>query len=219
MNRIIKAFCSWSGGKDSCLSLYRALKKGINIKYLFTMFKEDGLRSRGHGLRPEVIKKQAELLEMNFIYGQATWNDYESIFKEKMLLLESKGVKIGVFGDIDLEPHRKWVIDACSHTNIEVYHPLWKEERRHIIEEFVDLGFKSLITTINNNVMSKRYLGQVFDSKMIKELEELKIDPCGENGEFHTVVIDGPIFKESLKLEKKGITDVQNYSMLDFILK
>lgn len=213
-----KAFCSWSGGKDSCLSLYKALEKGINVEYLFTMFKEDGTRSRSHGLRPEIIKKYAELLDMNVVYGQATWANYEEVFKEKMSLLESKGINMGLFGDIDLEENRQWVIKACSHTKIEVYHPLWKEERRNIIEEFVDSGFKSLIIAVNTDVMPKNYLGRVFDKQLISEFGELGIDPCGENGEFHTVVFDGPIFKHSLKLKKKEIVEIQNYSMLDFEL-
>lgn len=213
------AFCSWSGGKDSCLSLYKALEKGINVEYLFTMFKEDGTRSRSHGLRPEIIKRYGELLNMNVIYGQATWNNYEDVFKRNMSYLESQGVEMGIFGDIDIEENRQWVIETCSHTKIEVYHPLWQEERRKIIEKFVDLGFKSLIISVNLNVIPQSYLGRVFDKNLIEEFIELGIDPCGEKGEFHTVVIEGPIFKDALKLKKKGIINVLNYCMLDYELE
>ncbi|WDV46664.1 diphthine--ammonia ligase [Clostridiaceae bacterium M8S5] len=213
-----KGFCSWSGGKDSCLSLYRAIKKGIKVEYLFTMFKEDGLRSRGHGIKPEIIKKQSELLNMNFISGEATWQDYENVFKQKVTMLEAKGLNIGVFGDIDIDDHRQWVIDACRHTNLEIYHPIWLENRRDIINEFVDLGFKAIITTVNSEVMSKDYLGKVFNKELIKEFEEIGIDACGENGEFHTLVIDGPLFKEQLELKKGEIIKVGNYYMLDLDL-
>jgi uncharacterized protein (TIGR00290 family) len=219
MNKQYKGFCSWSGGKDSCLSLYRAMKKGIKVEYLFTMFKEDGLRSRGHGLKPEIIKKYAELFDMNLVYGKATWGEYEEIFKEKMSYLENKGVNIGIFGDIDLIDHREWVMKACSHTNMEVYHPLWQEARRKIIEEFVDEGFQSIIVTLNGDLMPKEYLGRVFDKSLIQEFEDLGIDPCGENGEFHTAVIDGPIFKTPLKLKKKEMIKIQNYWMLDLELE
>ncbi len=218
MNKLYKAFCSWSGGKDSCLSLYRALREGIEVKYLFTMFTEDGLRSRGHGIKQDIIKKYAELFDMNLIYGEATWQDYEDVFKEKMTLLEKQGVNMGIFGDIDLMEHREWVVKACSHTDIEVYHPLWQEDRRKIIEEFIDLGFKAVVVSINGDVMPKDYLGRVFDKSLINEFEDLGIDACGENGEFHTVVIDGPIFKEPLKLKQKAIIKVQNYWMLDLDL-
>ncbi|WP_066496847.1 diphthine--ammonia ligase [Abyssisolibacter fermentans] len=218
MNKENNAFCSFSGGKDSCLALHRALKEGIKVKYLFTMFKEDGQRSRGHGLKPEIIKKQAELLDMDLIYGEATWEDYENVFKEKMCLLEKEGAKIGVFGDIDIDDHREWVVKACDHTEIEVYHPIWQESRRKLIEEFVDLGFKAIIVTLNGDVLSKDYLGRVFDKTLIKEFEQLGIDACGENGEFHTIVIDGPIFKEPLKFARKDVIKIQNYYMLDLDL-
>lgn len=218
MHREYRAFCSWSGGKDSCLALYKALEKGINVEYLFTMFREDGTRTRGHGLKVEIIKKYAELFDMKLIYGKATWESYEKVFKEKVSLLQDAGMSMGIFGDIDLDVHKEWLIKACSHTDIEVYHPLWKEKRRKVIEEFVDLGFKSIIVTLKSDVMPKEYLGRVFDKSLIEEFEELGIDPCGENGEFHTAVIDGPIFKEPLKLKEKDIIKVKNYYMLDLEL-
>lgn len=212
------AFCSWSGGKDSCLSLYRAMQQGIRVEYLFTMFTEDGQRSRGHGIRPEIIQKQAELLNMKFIYGQATWDNYEEVFKTKMLELEGRGVNIGVFGDIDLEKHRQWVIGACKHTSIKVVLPLWQNQRRDIIEAFIDLGFKGIITTVNNDVLANEYLGVEFNKSLIEEFEQQGIDACGENGEFHTIVVDGPIFQEPLRLQYKEPLKVQNYSMLDLDL-
>ena len=219
MKKTYKGFCSWSGGKDSCLALYRSMKKGIKVEYLFTMFTETGERSRGHGLKPEIIKKYAEILDMKLVYGEATWGDYEALFKEKMTFLEKEGINIGVFGDIDLDQHREWVVEACGHTNIEVCHPLWKEKRRKIIEEFVECGFESIIVSLNADIMSKDYLGRKFDKSLIKELEDQGIDACGENGEFHTAVIDGPIFKEPLSLKHKEIIKVQNYLMLDLDLE
>jgi len=219
MNNEYRAFCSWSGGKDSCLALYRALKKGIKVEYLFTMLNEDGSRTRGHGLKPEIIKKYSELLDMDFIHGMAEWGGYEKVFKEKMSILEDKGINMGIFGDIDLIEHREWILNSCKDTNIEVFHPLWGETRKSIIEEFVDCGFKSIINTVNEDKLSKEYLGRVFDKTLIKEFEELGVDACGENGEFHTVVIDGPIFKEALKLKKKDIVQVGKYWMLDLDLE
>ncbi len=219
MNNEYRAFCSWSGGKDSCLALYRALEKGIKVEYLFTMLNEDGSRSRGHGLKPEIIKKYAELLDIDFIHGMATWGGYEKAFKEKMSILESKGINMGIFGDIDILAHREWLLETFKDTDIEVFHPLWGEKRKDIIEEFVDKGFKSIINTVNGEKLSKEYLGRLFDKTLITELEELGIDACGENGEFHTVVIDGPIFKEALKLKEKDIIQVDKYWMLDLELE
>lgn len=219
MNKEYKAFCSWSGGKDSCLALYRALKKGVKVEYLFTMFNEEGSRTRSHGLKPEIMKKYSELLNMNYIHGRAKWGEYEKVFKEKMIDLEGEGINMGIFGDIDLIEHKEWIHNALKHTNIEVFHPLWQEKRSDVIEEFVDCGFKSIINTVNGEKLSKKYLGRIFDKSLIKEFEELGIDACGENGEFHTVVIDGPIFKEPLKLKQKEIIQIDKYWMLDLELE
>ncbi len=155
MKKEYVAFCSWSGGKDSCLALYRALKKGIKVEYLFTMFNEEGSRTRSHGLKPEIIKRYSELLDMKAIYGNASWGEYEKVFKEKMIELENKGLNMGIFGDIDLIEHKKWIHDTLKDTNIEVFHPLWGEKRKDIIEEFVDSGFKSIINTVNGDKLSK----------------------------------------------------------------
>ena len=214
----IKTFCSWSGGKDSCLAMYKAIQQGYKIEYLFTMFQEDGSRSRSHGLKPEVMSKYAELLDMKSMCKKATWNDYEQQFKLAMTELEQLGVKAGVFGDIDLEDHRTWVKNACSHTNINVLHPLWQENRRSIIEEFIDLGFKSIIVTVNTDYIPKSYLGKEFTKELINELEALGVDACGENGEFHTAVIDGPIFKKPLNLIINEEIKINNYYMLDLNL-
>lgn len=219
MNNETKAFCSWSGGKDSCLALYRALQKGIKVECLFTMLNEDGSRSRGHGLKPEIIKKYSELLDMDYVHGMAAWGEYEKVFKEKIITLQNKGINMGIFGDIDLIEHKKWLVNTFKDTNIEVFHPLWGEERKAVIEEFVDSGFKSIINTINTEKLPEKYLGRVFDKALIKELEDLGVDACGENGEFHTVVLDGPIFKEPLKLKEKEHIQVGKYLMMDLDLE
>lgn len=219
MSKEYRAFCSWSGGKDSCLALYKALTKGIKVEYLFTMLNEDGSRSRGHGLRPEIMKKYSELLDIDYIHGMASWGGYEKAFKEKMSVLKHREINMGIFGDIDLVEHRQWVLNMFKDTGIEVFHPLWGYERKTVINEFVDSGFQSMINTVNKEKLSKKYLGRMFDKALIKELEELGVDPCGESGEFHTVVLDGPIFKEPLKLKENKIVEINQYWMLDLELE
>ena len=219
MNSNYTAFCSWSGGKDSCLALYRAMKQGIKIKYLLTMFTESGLRSRSHGLKPEIIKKHSEILNIPLICGKATWEDYEAVFKEKLLELELLGVNCGVFGDIDIDANRQWVVKACQHTAIKVLHPLWQESRREIIEEFLELGFKAIIVTVNTNYLDQKYLGQELSKYLISEFTNLGIDPCGEQGEFHTVVTDGPVFQQPLELIIGKKIKHDSYYMLDLYLR
>lgn len=213
------AFCSWSGGKDSCLALYRSLQDSINLVSLFTMCREDGVKSRSHGLYPDILKAQADSLGANLVMRQATWDDYEETFKDQMSKFESKDLDLGIFGDIDIDAHRQWVHDALSHTKINVLHPIWQESRRSLIEEFVDLGFEAMIVAVNTNYMPDSFLGRIFNKDLIVELEKLGVDACGENGEFHTVVTNGPIFKFPIELEISSIIKNGSSSMLDLSLK
>lgn len=214
-----KTFCSWSGGKDSCLSLYRAMAENYDVTTLMTMCREDGLKSRSHGLSPDILQKQADALGLDLVICSATWDDYESTFKTQMSRFEREYFDAGIFGDIDLEPHKKWVLDALSHTEMLAYHPIWQESRRSLIEEFVDLGFESMIVTVNTDFMDESFLGRKFDRELIFDLESIGVDACGENGEFHTIVTNGPIFKFPLKLDISSVIKRDQYRMLDLTLK
>ncbi|UAC48449.1 diphthine--ammonia ligase [Bacillus aquiflavi] len=193
-------FSSWSGGKDSCLALYRAIKEGGIPRYLFTMFQEDGKYSRAHNLPTTVLKKQAEALQIQLLTRNATWNSYEKHFLEGMEEMKKQGVFHGVFGDIDLDGHLEWVERVCASVNVSSYHPLWKEKRRAVLDEFIELGFKATIIVLKEAALPKTFLGKVLDKELVQEIESLGVDACGEEGEFHTVVTDGPIFFQPVQL-------------------
>jgi uncharacterized protein (TIGR00290 family) len=213
-----KTFCSWSGGKDSCLSLYRAIQENYEIKTLMTMCREDGLKSRSHGLSPEILTAQAKSLDLDLILCSATWDDYESVFKTQMSKFEREHYEAGIFGDIDLEPHKTWVLDALAHTEMIAHHPIWQESRRSLIEEFIDLGFEAIIVTVNTDLIDASFLGKTFNHELISELESVGVDACGENGEFHTVVTNGPIFKQPLNLKISDTIKKDQYLMLNLEL-
>ncbi|MCR3921680.1 MAG: diphthine--ammonia ligase [Firmicutes bacterium] len=191
-------FCSWSGGKDSCLSLYYALKNGGIPKRLLTMLIENGQRSRSHGLSLDLLNKQAELLNIPLSTKAATWDDYESIFIAALKDMKVDGIEVGVYGDIDLEGHRSWVNKVSQQANILVYHPLWQKPRREVLTEFIAAGFKATVIAVNEKQLGKEFLGVVIDEPLLKEFEKIGIDPAGENGEYHTVVTGGPIFKSDI---------------------
>lgn len=191
-------FCSWSGGKDSCLSLYRALTAGNQCASLFTMIDENGRYSRSHGLTPEALEAQAQSIGIPLRTSTASWGSYENKFKEQAMSFNREGILHGVFGDIDLEAHREWVKRVCSESGIRAHLPLWKGDRRELVEEFIDAGFKAIIVVVNTSKMPQRFLGHTMDKKLIMELESIGVDVCGENGEFHTFVYDGPLFKKEL---------------------
>lgn len=197
----IPFICSWSGGKDSAMAYYRAMKMGMKPKRLLTMFEENGGISKSHALPLEVLRAQAESLGVPLFIKEASWNSYESQFIDAMDQCRVQGITHGVFGDIDLEGHLEWVQKTCEKSGIVAVHPLWKEPRRRIIEELLDVGFEAWIVVVNTSMMPAEFVGRKFSKELIVELEELEIDACGENGEFHTVVVDGPIFSKRVPVK------------------
>lgn len=208
-------FCSWSGGKDSCLALYYAIQNKGTPKALITMLTQDGKRSRSHGMPVAVIQRQAKALGIPLIVCGASWDDYEERFVSAMGELKGKGIEYGVFGDIDLEPHLEWVERACASVTIRPYEPLWKRHRRDLLNEFLDLGFKATIISVKQGVLDKRFLGRTLDQQVITDMEKSGIDASGEMGEYHTMVTDGPIFSFEIHLEIKDVVVHDGYCFLD----
>ena len=196
-------FCSWSGGKDSCLAFYRAVGQSGRPRFLLTMLTEDGQRSRSHALPINLLQKQASALGIQLIVRSTSWDDYEKTFISTLLEFKKDGVQAGVFGDIDLEAHRQWTQRVCSVADIQSYQPLWKESRRDLLDELVGAGFKATIVAVKNDVLDKQFLGKTLDTDAIREIEKTGIDICGEEGEYHTVITDGPIFSTPLELNTK----------------
>jgi uncharacterized protein (TIGR00290 family) len=193
-------FTSWSGGKDSCLALYRAMQMGYNPQALFTMFSLENKISSAHRLSEDIIKAQAKAIGINLVIGKARFNDYEKVFVENIKDFKTQGVDYGIFGDIDLDEHRKWEEQVCSKADITALIPLWHEERKKLVQEFINLGFKAKIVVVNTTMMSSSFLGKDLSHELLDEIEESGADVCGENGEYHTIVYEGPLFKSSLKL-------------------
>jgi len=213
------AFSSWSGGKDSCLALYRAECGGLRIPYLFTMIEEGGQRSRSHGLRNSLLQAQANAMGKTWEYRSATWGDYETEFLAYLHQKKEQGLTHGVFGDIDLQAHRDWVERVCQTEDIQALLPLWQESRRDLIREFVRAGFVALIVTLDSERVPERFLGCAFTEDLIEEFEAMGLDACGENGEFHTVVLDGPIFRTPIQVQTGQVHKIGKYRQLDLIVK
>ncbi|MBU4259853.1 MAG: diphthine--ammonia ligase [Proteobacteria bacterium] len=217
MNAIKKKdfFCSWSGGKDSCLALYHAINNGGMAKYLLTMLNKDGSRTRSHGLSENVIKAQAASLGIPLVVGCSSWDDYEKVFVSAILEFKQGGIEYGVFGDIDLDEHLQWVERICSSAHLQAYEPLWKRSRMDLLEEFLDLGFRATIVSVKKSVLDKSFLGCSLSRKMVALLQKTGVDPSGEKGEYHTVVTDGPIFSAPINLVTKGIITRNDYNFID----
>ena len=200
-----QVMCSWSGGKDSCLALYRATKD-YQVSFLMTAMMESGEYSRSHGLTHQVLRAQADALKIPLLVFNTSWEEYESMLKNLIASVKQKHLIEGmIFGDIDLEAHKTWCDKLCQSQNIKSVYPLWLAPREELLSEFLELGFKAKIIAINEKKLPRDYLWKELDKELIEDFRERKIDLCGENGEYHSVVYDGPIFSQPLKIKNGDV--------------
>ncbi len=197
-------FCSWSGGKDSCFALYRALQMGYLPRVLLTMCIENGKRSRSHGLSLLILKAQADALKLPLVTQSTSWSNYRKNFITKLTELkqEFSDLSFGIFGDIEENTH--WEKELCTEIGFEAVLPLWKIDRKMAIHDFLNTGFQAVIVAVNAEKLEPYFLGKVINVSLMLEFDKLGIDLCGENGEYHTVVVDGPLFRKPLYLAKCG---------------
>jgi len=213
-----RAFVSWSGGKDCCQACYRAVASGTQISYLLNMVTEDGMRSKSHGLAAKWIEMQAKALGIPLIQWPAANNDYEARFKEILSTLKRGGITTGVFGDIDFTPHREWIERVCSETGIVPVLPLWGEDQRKVMANFIGSGFKAVVVATRAELLGKEWLGRRIDPDFVTDLNKLgNISPCGEAGEYHTLVINGPLFQKMMEILGTNTILKEGHWFLDIV--
>lgn len=209
-----KFIVSYSGGKDSTLALYHAMQVGKAIG-LIVMLEEQGLRSRSHAMNMDIIQAQANALGLPIITASSSWNDYETEFLKLLANAKQQGADVLVTGDLDMPEHGCWHDRITQQAELKLCMPLWQRPHREVIEEFIQLGFKTMIVTVNLNLgMKVDDLGKILTLDYIQELENRGIDPCGEGGEFHSTVIDGPLFTAPIAVRKGDILYHENYAFL-----
>ncbi|GAA0136190.1 diphthine--ammonia ligase [Paenibacillus sp. YSY-4.3] len=209
-----KFIASFSGGKDSTLALYKAMKIGEAIG-LIVMLEEEGHRSRSHGLPPAFLQAQAESIGLPLHTAASGWADYEENFIRLLENAKDQGAEVLVTGDLDMPAHRCWHDKVTKAAGLKLGMPLWEMNHRDVVEEFIHLGFVTVIVTVNVSLgMKEKDLGRVLTLDYVKELEARGIDPCGEGGEFHTAVINGPIFNMPISVNKGNIIRNGEYAFL-----
>jgi len=206
-----KVFASWSGGKDCCLALHRAVTGRLDVRYLANMVTGDGERSRSHGISSAVIRKQAEALGIPIMQQRTEGDNYEAQFITMLKVFEKEGIEGGVFGDIDFNPHRDWIERVCAEAGMTPHLPLWGEDQKKLMEELIDAGFEAVVIAVKAEIFGEEVLGQKIDRDFINQIDKMSrtrdITPCGEAGEYHTLVIDGPLFKKRLEItESRKVT-------------
>ena len=219
---MMKVAASWSGGKDSCFACYKAILDGFDVVHLLNFISEDGNRS-SHGLDAELLSIQSQAVEIPIVQSITTKNTYEQDFKKVVDILKQDNIQGIVFGDIYLQGHRDWIERVCNDVDIRPIFPLWGIDTEKIVHDFIDTGFDSIIVAIKAEILSEEWLGKKVDKNFIGKLKDIKIDPCGEAGEYHTFVIDGPLFKKRLRIldsdkvlkERYWLLDISRYEMID----
>jgi len=208
---------SWSGGKDSCMALYEALRRGCKVTHLVNFISNDEKRVRFHGTNADLIKQQGAAMGIKVAQYETDWDGYERDFKAGVRKMLPTGVKGMIFGDIYLDVHKEWVDRVCGEIGIEALEPLWGRPTDEILDQFIQLGFEAVIVGVNSRQMDEKWVGRKVDDSFRDYLKKNNIDPCGENGEYHTVVINGPIFLQPLSLTLGGVISKNEYRLLDIV--
>ena len=195
----IRFLTSWSGGKDSALAFWRARQSGAIPVGLLNMLAENGERSRSHGLPVAVLRAQAAALGLPMAFGPADWANYESVWVEQTrILVQNLNASHVVFGDIDLQAHRDWEEQVCAQAGVQAWLPLWQASRMDLLHEMLQLGMRALIVSARADCVD--LLGETLSHAVIRSLIERGADACGENGEYHTCLLDMPGFAQPLNV-------------------
>lgn len=215
MNQGLKAAVSWSGGKDSAFSLYRSISDGLEVSFLLNFINRDARRSMSHGLDPKLLVAQAEAVEIPIVQRETTWETYEEEFKRAVVELKQVGVNAVVFGDIDIEEHREWIERVCAELKVRPILPLWGDEPQRLLNEFIDAGFEAVVVCAKAELLGEEWLGRKVDASFVEGLKGIGVHPCGEQGEYHTLVTDGPIFKRRIEITPGEKVLREGYRFLD----
>ena len=205
-----KVVFSWSGGKDSALALHEFLKlDGYEVVSLLTTFSEEYGRVSMHGVRRELVEKQAESLglplEMVLVPKGSSNEEYEKRMGEFLIRQKSLGISAVVFGDIFLEDLRRYREENLARIGMKALFPVWKRnDTSGIAREFIRSGFKAVVVCVDSRVLGGSFAGREFDEEFLSDLPP-NVDPCGENGEFHSFTYAGPIFEKTIRF-KRGRT-------------
>ena len=197
-----KTYFNWSSGKDSALALHYLLQnRNYAVEQLITTVNSHYNRVSMHGLRKELLIAQTEAIGITSkiieLPEQPSMDVYENIMQKVTKELKDNHFTHSAFGDIFLEDLRNYRDQQLATQQIQTIYPLWKQNTTELINEFIDLGFKTIIVSANAKYFSSDFVGTIIDKDFINKLPK-DVDPCGENGEFHTFCFDGPIFKNPI---------------------
>jgi len=191
----MKFVASYSGGKESALAVHRAIKQGHTPIALITTYNTDANRSHFHGLTEEVLEKVSDALIIPLWLIKTSGEKYAEDFELTLFRAKEQGAEACVFGDIDIEGHIQWCSERCNNVGIAPFFPLLNQGRKDVVYELIDSGFVANITIVNTKYVKDDFLGKRLTKDVAEQIAAGGADICGENGEYHTFVSDGPCFR------------------------
>ncbi|MBN1803192.1 MAG: diphthine--ammonia ligase [Candidatus Lokiarchaeota archaeon] len=212
---------SWSSGKDSGYACYEAMNMGLDITCLLNIISKDSGLVDSHRVSKELVQTQAKLMDIPLIQAETNWDDYTKNFKFLISNFPSKNIKGIIFGDIfvpefQIQKHKLWAENICASAGLVAIEPLWNVRSKELPLKMLETGFEMIIVSIKKRLIGEEWLGRPFDSEFSCYIQNKgDIDPCGEKGEFHTVVLNCPMFKKKIKVLKTNKTENEKYCFLN----
>ncbi|MGB2631114.1 MAG: diphthine--ammonia ligase, partial [Candidatus Omnitrophota bacterium] len=208
---------AWSGGKDGCLALHRAMKdKNNRLACLLNFTSRQSARVSFHEIPPKLLQMQVEALGVPLLQAETTPDGYQEEYKAAVSsLVVPHEIDAMVFGDIYVDEHKEWVGQVCEDAGIQAIEPLWNENTEDLLREIIDAGFEVRIVSVKDGLIDKKWVGRKIDHEFLDHLKERGLDPCGEYGEYHSFVTDGPIFTRRIELLDTSVVKRWKYWVLD----
>ena len=210
-----KFIASFSGGKDSTLAIYRAINEGLKPFCLATAYKSDAILSWFHGMSAELLQNVSDSLSIPLKLIKTTGDKYNINFEKALKEAADNGAEVCVYGDIDIAGHFEWGNERCANAGLTPYFPLKNEDRKEIVHEFIDDGFSAVIKIVDTTRLPESFLGKMLTRETVAEIEKIGADVCGENGEYHTFVFDGPLFSNKVNYVVKEKIVQDKYAILN----
>ncbi|HOL16656.1 MAG TPA: diphthine--ammonia ligase [Bacillota bacterium] len=209
---------SYSCGKDSALALYRMISKGHKPIGLLVMVNQEQNRSWFHGVSRELLEAVSRSMNIPLLACSCRGEDYNAAMEEGLRHAKKLGAAAAAFGDIDIEDHRTWCSERSAAAELQPLFPLWRESRLALTQEVIDRGFKAMIKCVEKSKTDPKLLGQTLTTALVEQIVAGGADACGENGEYHTFVYDGPTFSYPLPIEIGAALDFGTHAAIDIKL-
>jgi diphthine-ammonia ligase len=206
---------SWSGGKDCCLATIIALSDDCKLTGIVTMLNENGKVSRSHAIPLHILEQQAKAMKVPLLTTASTWDDYETNFIVSLKKASRQyHASMVVFGDIDTESHKLWEEKTAAAAGQIAYLPLWKKHRKKLVQQVIQCNIEAIIISCNTH-LGKDFLGKKLNNETLIALENAGVDVCGENGEYHTLVVNCPLFNNAINYEIVEKLQHKDYCFLE----